>query len=136
MKDAGGDTLPFFEPDVLLRTENRSSFRRQTIPLQSAPHVKGETVPAVHSAILRSELGERLAPDYPFCLVWDEREGRWYVSLRSRSSGADVADRTSPWGRQALKACVCRLKSWPRISDKEPMRRTNRLACIGDFTSV
>lgn len=44
---------------------------------------EGETVPAVHSAILRSELGERLTIDHPFCLVWYEREGRRYVSLRS-----------------------------------------------------
>lgn len=52
---------------------------------------EGETVPAVHSAILRSELGERLALDHPFCLVWYEREGRRYVSLRSRAGGADVS---------------------------------------------
>jgi hypothetical protein len=52
---------------------------------------EGETVPAVHSAILRSELGERLVPDHPFCLVWYEREGRRYVSLRSRDGGTDVS---------------------------------------------
>ncbi len=52
---------------------------------------EGETIPAVHSAILRSELGERLALDHPFCLVWYEREGRRYVSLRSRAGGADVS---------------------------------------------
>jgi len=52
---------------------------------------EGETVPAVHSAIFRSELGERLALDHPLCLVWYEREGRRYVSLRSRDGGADVS---------------------------------------------
>ena len=52
---------------------------------------EGATVPAVCSPILRSELGERLAVDHPFCLVWYEREGRRYVSLRSRDGGADVS---------------------------------------------
>ncbi|MDZ4853537.1 MAG: phosphoesterase [Nitrospirota bacterium] len=52
---------------------------------------EGATVPAVHSAIFRSELGERLSVGVPFCLVWYERAGRRYVSLRSSKSGADVA---------------------------------------------
>ncbi len=52
---------------------------------------EGAMVPAVYSPILRSELGDRLALDHPFCLVWYEREGRRYVSLRSRDDGADVS---------------------------------------------
>ncbi len=52
---------------------------------------EGETVPAVHSTILRSELGERLVSNHPFCLLWYERDGRRYVSLRSRDGGADVS---------------------------------------------
>ncbi len=52
---------------------------------------EGATVPAVCSPILRSELGERLASGHPFCLVWYERDGRRYVSLRSREGGTDVS---------------------------------------------
>ena len=52
---------------------------------------EGATVPAVHSAIFRSELGERLSVGVPFCLVWYERAGHRYVSLRSSEGGADVA---------------------------------------------
>lgn len=52
---------------------------------------EGATVPAVRSPILRSELGDRLVSDHPFCLVWYERDGRRYVSLRSREGGADVS---------------------------------------------
>lgn len=80
-----------------LATEGRAILRAQEQLidklLRTAVLVRfeGETVPAVHSAILRSELGERLVPDCPFCLVWYEREGRRYVSLRSRDGGADVS---------------------------------------------
>jgi hypothetical protein len=80
-----------------LATEGRAILRAQeqliSKLLRTAVLVRfeGETIPAVHSAILRSELGERLALDHPFCLVWYEREGRRYVSLRSRASGADVS---------------------------------------------
>lgn len=80
-----------------LSTEGRAILRAQeqliSKLLRTAVLVRfeGETIPAVHSAILRSELGERLALDHPFCLVWYEREGRRYVSLRSRAGGADVS---------------------------------------------
>lgn len=80
-----------------LATEGRAILRAQeqliSKLLRTAVLVRfeGETIPAVHSAILRSELGERLALDHPFCLVWYEREGRRYVSLRSRAGGADVS---------------------------------------------
>ncbi len=65
-----------------LATEGRAILRAQeqliSKLLRTAVLVRfeGETIPAVHSAILRSELGERLALDHPFCLVWNEREGR------------------------------------------------------------
>ena len=61
--------------------------------LASAVFVRfhGAIVPAVQSLVLRSELGERLALEHPFCLIWYEREGRRYVSLRSRDGGADVS---------------------------------------------
>lgn len=48
------------------------------------------TVPAVQSAVLTSQLGEWLCRDYPFCIIWHDRDGRRYYSLRSRADGADV----------------------------------------------
>jgi oligoribonuclease NrnB/cAMP/cGMP phosphodiesterase (DHH superfamily) len=51
----------------------------------------GETVPAVQSAVLTSQLGERLSQGHPFCIIWHDRDGRRYYSLRSRAAGADVA---------------------------------------------
>lgn len=51
---------------------------------------QGETVPAVQSAILTSQIGERLSDGYPFCLIWHDRDGRRYYSLRSREGQTDV----------------------------------------------
>ncbi len=50
----------------------------------------GVTVPAVQSAVLTSQIGERLSANHPFCLIWHDRDGRRYVSLRSRQGQADV----------------------------------------------
>ncbi len=50
----------------------------------------GETVPAVQSAVLTSQIGERLSSRHPFCLIWHDRDGRRYYSLRSREGQADV----------------------------------------------
>jgi hypothetical protein len=51
---------------------------------------EGQTVPAVHSAILNSQIGERLSGEYPFVIIWHDRDGRRYFSLRSREDGPDV----------------------------------------------
>jgi hypothetical protein len=51
---------------------------------------EGVTVPCVQSAILTSQIGERLTTSCPFCLIWHDRHGRRYFSLRSREGGADV----------------------------------------------
>lgn len=51
----------------------------------------GETVPAVQSSVLTSQLGERLSLGYSFCVIWHDRDGRRYYSLRSREEGANVA---------------------------------------------
>lgn len=52
---------------------------------------QGHRVPAVQSAVLTSQLGERLCQGYPFCVIWHDRDGRRYYSLRSNAAGADVA---------------------------------------------
>jgi len=57
-----------------------------------------ETVPAVQSAMLTSQLGERLSAGYPFCVIWHDRDGRRYYSLRSREDGADVAAIATSYG--------------------------------------
>ena len=51
----------------------------------------GHKVPAVQSAILTSQIGERLAKGRPFCLIWHDKDGRRYFSMRSAPDGADVA---------------------------------------------
>ncbi|MBI3603114.1 MAG: phosphoesterase [Nitrospirae bacterium] len=51
----------------------------------------GKTVPAVYSATLTSQVGERLSKGHPFCIIWHDRDGRRYYSLRSTADGADVA---------------------------------------------
>lgn len=50
----------------------------------------GKTVPAVYSAVLTSQVGERLSKGHPFCIIWHDRDGRRYYSLRSTADGADV----------------------------------------------
>ncbi len=49
-----------------------------------------EVVPSVQSAILTSQIGERLSPKHPFCVIWHDRDGRRYFSMRSRPDGTDV----------------------------------------------
>jgi oligoribonuclease NrnB/cAMP/cGMP phosphodiesterase (DHH superfamily) len=51
---------------------------------------QGKTVPAVQSAILNSQIGERLSGRHPFVVIWHDRDGRRYFSLRSREDGPDV----------------------------------------------
>lgn len=58
----------------------------------------GETVPVVHSAILTSQIGEGLSAGHPFCVIWHDRDGRRYFSLRSREQGTDVAAIATQYG--------------------------------------
>ena len=59
---------------------------------------QGIVVPAVHSSILTSQIGERLSPHHPFCLIWHDRDGRRYFSMRSRSDGTDVGRIAASFG--------------------------------------
>ena len=52
---------------------------------------QGALVPVAQSSVLTSQIGERLSKDHPFCVIWHDRDGRRYYSLRSRDDGADVA---------------------------------------------
>lgn len=51
---------------------------------------QGQTVPAIQSALLNSQIGERLSGQHPFVIIWHDRDGRRYFSLRSREDGPDV----------------------------------------------
>ena len=59
---------------------------------------EGEFVPAVQSAVLTSQIGEQLAAHRPFCIIWHERDGRRYYSLRSRADGTDVGSIAARYG--------------------------------------
>ena len=52
---------------------------------------EGETVPAVYSPVMTSQIGERLCRGYPFCIIWHQRDGRRYFSLRSKPGTVDVS---------------------------------------------
>ncbi len=66
--------------------------------LASLVEFQGAVVPAVHSAILTSQIGERLSPDHPFCMIWHDRDGRRYFSMRSRADGTDVGAIAASFG--------------------------------------
>jgi len=59
---------------------------------------QGETVPSVQSAILTSQIGERLSTEAPFCIIWHDRDGRRYYSMRSRDDGTDVGAVAASFG--------------------------------------
>ena len=59
---------------------------------------EGEKVPCVQSAILTSQIGEKLSVEVPFCVIWHDRNGRRYFSLRSRPGGVDVAQIAVKYG--------------------------------------
>ena len=59
---------------------------------------QGVIIPAVQSAILTSQIGERLSPDHPFCLIWHDRDNRRYFSMRSREDGTDVGSIAASFG--------------------------------------
>lgn len=88
----------------VLETEGRGILRYETelVAKIAAEAVlvqfHGSTVPAVHSAVLTSQLGEYLNKGYPFCVIWHERNGRRYFSLRSASDGTDVSAIATAYG--------------------------------------
>jgi len=59
---------------------------------------QGETVPSVQSSVLTSQIGERLSADAPFCIIWHDRDGRRYYSMRSREDGTDVGAIAASFG--------------------------------------
>jgi nanoRNase/pAp phosphatase (c-di-AMP/oligoRNAs hydrolase) len=84
------------EGRAILRYEN------QTVDKLIADRVmvefEGERVPAVQSAVLTSQIGERLSANHPFCIIWHDRDGRRYFSFRSRADGTDVGSIAARYG--------------------------------------
>lgn len=59
---------------------------------------QNELVPCAQSAVLTSQIGERLSADAPFCIIWHDRDGRRYFSMRSREDGTDVGAIAASFG--------------------------------------
>ncbi|MDH5563352.1 MAG: DHHA1 domain-containing protein [Nitrospirota bacterium] len=60
--------------------------------------ISGHTVPAVHSPVLASQIGERLAACHAFGVIWHQKNGRRYFSLRSKAGGVSVSEIASQYG--------------------------------------
>ena len=84
------------EGRAILRYENELVGKIAAAATLAAFH--GETIPVVQSAVLTSQVGERLSAGHPFCVIWHDRDGRRYYSLRSREQGADVAAIAARYG--------------------------------------
>ena len=84
------------EGRAILRYEHElvSKLAGQAVPVE----FQGTTVPSVQSAILTSQIGERLSADAPFCIIWHDRDGRRYYSMRSREDGTDVGAIAASFG--------------------------------------
>ena len=80
-----------------LELEGRAILRREDVLIAKIVkeavlvEFEGETVPAVYSPVMTSQIGERLCRDYPFCIIWHQRNGRRYFSLRSKPGTVDVS---------------------------------------------
>ena len=60
--------------------------------------LSGYSVPAVHSPVLASQIGERLAAHHAFGVIWHEKDGRRYFSLRSQAGGISVSEIAAQYG--------------------------------------
>ncbi len=80
-----------------LEVEGRAILRREDVLITKIVkesvlvEFEGETVPAVYSPVMTSQIGERLCQGFPFCIIWHQRDGRRYFSLRSKPGTVDVS---------------------------------------------
>ncbi len=80
-----------------LEVEGRAILRREDVLITKIVEesilvdFEGETVPAVYSPVMTSQIGERLCQGFPFCIIWHQRDGRRCFSLRSKSGTVDVS---------------------------------------------
>lgn len=92
---------------------------------------QGEIVPSVQSAILTSQIGERLSPEHPFCVIWHDRDGRRYFSMRSRADGTDVGAIAASFGggghtHAAGFSVLLSHDGYPSSDDRLPRLATDR----------
>ncbi len=80
----------------ILRSENNLVDRLAKDAIMVS--LAGHTVPAVHSPVLASQIGERLAADHAFGVIWHQKEGRRYFSLRSKAGGISVSEIAARYG--------------------------------------
>ena len=88
----------------VLEVEGRGILRHENVLIDKMVdeavmvEFEGKTVPAVYSPVLTSQIGERLSKENPFGIIWHQRNGRRYISMRSRSGGISVADIAARYG--------------------------------------
>ena len=88
----------------VLEVEGRGILRHENVLIDKMVaeavmvEFEGAIVPAVYSPVLTSQIGERLSKDNPFGIIWHQRNGRRYFSMRSRSGGVSVADIAARYG--------------------------------------
>jgi oligoribonuclease NrnB/cAMP/cGMP phosphodiesterase (DHH superfamily) len=89
------DTLKI-EGTGILRSENNLVDKLVQDSLMVS--LAGHTVPAVHSPVLASQIGERLAAHHAFGVIWHQKDGRRYFSLRSKAGGISVSEIAAQYG--------------------------------------
>lgn len=80
----------------ILRAENNLIDKLVQNPVMVS--LAGYTVPAVHSPVLASQIGEQLAARHAFGVIWHQKDGRRYFSLRSKSGGISVSEIARQYG--------------------------------------
>ena len=89
------DTLRVEGAGILRSENNLVDKLAQNVVMVS---IAGHVVPAVHSPVLASQIGERLAVNNVFGVIWHQREGRRYFSLRSKAGGISVSEIAGRYG--------------------------------------
>ncbi len=88
----------------MLEVEGRAILRQEHVLIAKIVResvlvdFEGETVPAVYSPVMTSQIGERLCQGFPFCIIWHQRDGRRYFSLRSKPGTVDVSAIATRYG--------------------------------------
>ncbi len=80
----------------ILRAENNLIDKLVQNPVMVS--LAGYMVPAVHSPVLASQIGEQLAARHAFGVIWHQKDGRRYFSLRSKSGGISVSEIARQYG--------------------------------------
>lgn len=72
---------------------NRNSVRQAIDESMEMVEFAGHWVPAVNSALFRSEIGQSLSGDHPFVIIYYRRsDGKWKISMRSNPMSDNWVD--------------------------------------------